>query len=470
MNPPILPSSFSDFFSLNLSHTHTAVKLSTKLISPLPSPIPTIAMTESPLFFIGGSGYPYRPLFPSNELALNRGRFPVRFPSEAGIAPESLFPETSKTESLTRSPSCCGIGPDSLLSWRSMTFSQLVGDRAGEVVGRQIEDGEVDEVLQIGRDGAAELVGGEVEGLEVCTIGDEGGDGAAEGEAGEGELVDAAIVAGGALEEGSEALAGVGEGGLGPVEEGSSRDWLSWVRQASSLGSALAAAAYKARRTAARRGKRWRRQPLMPIYWHGDLVHAKCLINFPSGGKATQRLPARVLRWATPKSKPIATTSRALPAETKLSQSSISLSLSPSFSPSLSPGHHPYSAIESQSRAHPINRAIFPLDFKPGKRPRFSQVQPLFSRVHFSDTVFHQPCAADSRRKLARDKRCASEYCTVAKILSIRLSQYLTLASSSSRRKVGVLKRKNRSNALSWVVEAAISGLHSHAIGLCIIA
>ncbi|KAM1380457.1 hypothetical protein ACFX2I_022179 [Malus domestica] len=85
----------------------------------------------------------------------------------------------------------------------------------------EIDEGrEADEKAQLLGNGAGEEVGREVEGLEVSTVGEERGDGVVEGEVGERELVHAVIVAGGALEVKDEATAGVGEGGFGPILEG----------------------------------------------------------------------------------------------------------------------------------------------------------------------------------------------------------------------------------------------------------
>uniref|UniRef100_A0A0A9GP24 Uncharacterized protein n=1 Tax=Arundo donax TaxID=35708 RepID=A0A0A9GP24_ARUDO len=97
MSWEILPSSrgVAAVRSVARSHRQTAEKLSTRLSSPLPRPMPTMASTDSPRVRIGGSGYPYKSLFPTNELALNLAvptaaavPAPVRLARRTGMGPE----------------------------------------------------------------------------------------------------------------------------------------------------------------------------------------------------------------------------------------------------------------------------------------------------------------------------------------------------------------------------------------------
>jgi len=163
--------------SVARSHRQTAEKLSTRLSSPLPRPMPTMASTERPRVRGGGSGYPYRSLFPAKRAGIEPGRPDGAVGEEHGDgAGEAVVGDVQGGEADEE--------------------AELVRDGAGELVAVEIYDVEVGAAGELPRDGARERVGGEVEHGEVEQRGELRRDGAAEGEPREGELVDAPVVAG----------------------------------------------------------------------------------------------------------------------------------------------------------------------------------------------------------------------------------------------------------------------------------
>lgn len=52
------------------------------------------------------------------------------------------------------------------------TEGKLLRDGTGKTVRREVEDGEVDEVLKFGRDWTRESVGREVKGLKIGAVGE----------------------------------------------------------------------------------------------------------------------------------------------------------------------------------------------------------------------------------------------------------------------------------------------------------
>jgi len=183
------------------SHRQTAEKLSTRLSSPLPRPMPTMASTERPRVRGGGSGYPYRSLFPAKRAGIEPGRPDGAVGEEHGdgageaVVGDVQGGEADEEAELVRDGAGELVAVE-IYDVEVGAAGELPRDGARERVGGEVEHGEVEQRGELRRDGAGQRVGGEVQRLEVGAVGELRRDGAAEGEPREGELVDAPVVAG----------------------------------------------------------------------------------------------------------------------------------------------------------------------------------------------------------------------------------------------------------------------------------